>query len=295
MVVGTINGYPAVISTYPEDGVMDALLDAAIQARFSLDMDAASISSSTFYVARVKDNITVPCTPPEYTNAGRTASIVPVSLLEPSTQYAVTVVGLAVDAAGAVCDILGRPLQATYSWTFTTRAAHDAVAPDPVAPAEGSICTAPCRFAWSGAADIGDVQVSYDAGFTRIAAQFALTSGELATAELSPGTYWWRVRMIGGEAWSRDIRFSVVAIPEVIDDFEPRLLDALGVLGLPIDTDAIRVELPGRVDAQDIGEVSLLGRALYSGIESHEEVLIKAVETQVVQTPTVRTIVTIRF
>lgn len=295
MVVGTINGYPVVISVCPEDGIMDAPLDAAIQVRFSLDMDAASISSSTFYVARVKDNLTVPCTSPFYANASRTASIVPVSLLEPSTQYAVTVVGLAVDAAAAVCDILGRPLRATYSWIFTTRAVHDTAVPDPVAPADGSICTAPCRFVWSGAIGVGDVQVAYDAGFTRIAAQFVLGPGELATAELSPGTYWWRVRSVGREEWSRGVRFSIVAMPEIIDDFEPRLLDTSGGFGLSIDTDMIRVEFPGQVNEQDISEVALLGRALYAGIESHGEVPVASVETQAVQTHTVRTIVTIRF
>lgn len=295
--------YPSIIAVSPSDGMLDVPVDSRVQVRFSLDMNSESIIASTFYLARVRDNFTVPCEPPVYSQQERIATLQPRELLEPNTEYTVTLVGATpltganIQAEGSivVCDILQYPLQATYSWTFVTGSTQHEVPPVLVYPKDGDVCSPSVGFAWADAQMLCRVQIAYTADFVNLVAEHTMESGTVLSDCLPNGTYWWRARAENGAVWSQGVCFSIVSAPVIIDDFEPRLVDTSVGLGFPLDTDTITLEFPGRCPDIALANVSMVGSALLPGVEAHGVVPIASVDTEVKERPMLRTIVTIRL
>lgn len=292
--------YPSVVAVFPEDGMTNVPVDCEIRAKFSVDMDGGSIRASTFYVARVHENLTVPSASPVYFGKSKTAVIKPAGVLEPNTQYCVTLVGGTPSPAypggrpsDVVCDVLGRSLQTTIAWTFITGSSEAEVAPTLTYPIDGLICSFTPRFVWTGDAGVCDVQVAYTSDFMQLVIEDQFESGSVLSVSLADGTYWWRVRRAGQKTWSQGAQFSVVSGAHVIDDFQPRLIDRPSGFGFPLETNAIRVEFPGRLE--NIEDVALVGQALLPGIEAHGVVPVNCIEVEVFEQPTLRTVVIVRF
>jgi hypothetical protein len=109
---------PTVTSTAPANNATGVEADADISAEFSEDMDSATINASTFKLSRGG----VPVTGTVHYSADPGATFDPDSSLLANTQYTATITTGAEDRAG-------NALEADYTWSFTTGAS-----PDPLAP-----------------------------------------------------------------------------------------------------------------------------------------------------------------
>ena len=101
---------PTVVSTSPGDG---ALRSSVVTARFSRDLDAGTVSGSTFSLRR-PDGSVVPAQV-SYDAATSTARLVPAAQLAPTTSYTARL-------DGSIQAVDGTPLGAAVSWSFTTTA-----------------------------------------------------------------------------------------------------------------------------------------------------------------------------
>ena len=118
--------YPiSVTSTNPVNGATGVAVDTAITATFSGEMDASTITTSTFLVNDGFGNIAG-----TVTYAGTTATFTPAADLDYDIEYTVTI------TTGAQ-DLLGNSLQEDYIWSFAT---PDSIAPDIIAtdPSDGA-------------------------------------------------------------------------------------------------------------------------------------------------------------
>lgn len=109
---------PTVTSTLPANAAGSIPINTQVTANFSEGMDPATLSPVTFVVAG-------PGNAPiagSVTYVGLTATFSPSAPLSNSTTYT----GLITTGAK---DLAGNPLAANYSWTFTTGAAPDTLAP----------------------------------------------------------------------------------------------------------------------------------------------------------------------
>jgi hypothetical protein len=109
---------PSVVSTVPANGATGVAINTAIGATFSVAMNPATISASTFTVtgaggAAVAGTVSY---------SGVTATFTPAAALAYSTLYTATI------ASGAQ-GLGGTPLLSNYVWTFTT------ITPPPTVPA----------------------------------------------------------------------------------------------------------------------------------------------------------------
>lgn len=95
---------PTVTGTYPTNGAINVRVDTVITARFSENMQAASINDTTFVVQGVTGTVSY---------ADRIATFTPDSDLSSNTVYTVTI------TTGAK-DVAGNALKANYIWDFTT-------------------------------------------------------------------------------------------------------------------------------------------------------------------------------
>ncbi len=106
---------PQVVSSVPSNAAKNVSVNTGISATFSENIDATTLSGSTFEVrdasnALVAGQIT-------YTSATRTAKLQPNSPLAYSTTYTATVHG----GANGIKDSAGNALTNDVVWTFTTR------------------------------------------------------------------------------------------------------------------------------------------------------------------------------
>ncbi len=108
---------PAVTSTDPANGAAGVPLGKKIAATFSEAMDPLTVTAATFTLKRGL----VP-TLGSVVYAGVTAIFTPIGGLAPNTTYTATVL---MDAE----DMAGNKLAGDYTWTFTTGAALDTIAP----------------------------------------------------------------------------------------------------------------------------------------------------------------------
>jgi hypothetical protein len=99
---------PTVISTDPTNLTTGVFLNKVVTASFSIAMDPATITSSTF---TLKQGTTTVAGTITYT--GITASFTPASALTPGTVYTGTI------TTGAK-NVAGTPIENNYVWTFTT-------------------------------------------------------------------------------------------------------------------------------------------------------------------------------
>ena len=109
---------PLVSSTDPANGSLGVALNQAVVVSFSTAMNPATLTSSSFTlqgpgITPVAGVVTA---------AGQTATFTPTGGLLANTLYTGTITPAAQDTAG-------RPLPGSYSWTFTTGAAPDRLAP----------------------------------------------------------------------------------------------------------------------------------------------------------------------
>jgi hypothetical protein len=101
---------PTVTSTSPLDSATGVAVDATISATFSEDMDASTIDASSFTLNNGATGTI------SYNAVSRTATCTPIADLNAGTNYTATITTGAEDSAG-------NPLQANFTWSFTTQAA----------------------------------------------------------------------------------------------------------------------------------------------------------------------------
>jgi hypothetical protein len=102
---------PVVVSTTPAANAQGVSTNPAITATFSEAMNAATITTSTFYLQAAGSSTLVPAT---VSYSGTTATLQPTAPLALNMIYQVTV-------SGAVADPGGNTLGSSYTWSFTTQ------------------------------------------------------------------------------------------------------------------------------------------------------------------------------
>ena len=111
---------PMVIATVPANHAVGVPTNRALSATFNVAMDPATIKAATFTLmgpgATAVNGVVT------YVPAGSVATFTPASALTPSTLYTATI------TTGAQ-DLQGVGLAANYTWTFTTAASPNLVAP----------------------------------------------------------------------------------------------------------------------------------------------------------------------
>ncbi|MFN0145377.1 MAG: Ig-like domain-containing protein [Dehalococcoidia bacterium] len=112
------NTPPTVTANSPLNGATGVGTATTVTATFSEDMDAATISSTTFEL-RNPANALVAATV-SYSAATRVATLTPSAPLAATTTYTASVLGGAADPRAK--DLAGNALAATASWSFTTAA-----------------------------------------------------------------------------------------------------------------------------------------------------------------------------
>lgn len=123
---GTI---PIVVSTSPEDGATDVMLNKVITASFSKVMNPFTMNSATFLLS----DGTTPISG-AITYSGNTAAFKPSVLLLPNTLYTATI-------TTGVRDSSGNATASNYTWTFRTGVLLDAIRPTVIAtdPTNGTL------------------------------------------------------------------------------------------------------------------------------------------------------------
>jgi YVTN family beta-propeller protein len=101
---------PQVISTLPASEARSVSRDTLVSAKFSTDMDATTITTSTFTVSGVTGTV-------GYDASTRTATFTPASSLSELTIYTATI-------TTGVKDTLGHSMMSNYTWTFITSSEH---------------------------------------------------------------------------------------------------------------------------------------------------------------------------
>jgi hypothetical protein len=120
---------PTVSSTSPENGATGVPIGANLAAVFSEEMNAASITSTTFTLMQGTTAISG-----TVTYAGVTGIFNPAAAMLPNTLYTATITTGAENLAGA-------NLANNFSWTFTTGAAADNTAPTVISTFPASAAT----------------------------------------------------------------------------------------------------------------------------------------------------------
>lgn len=108
---------PVVVSTNPITSSNDAAVNTHVTATFSVAMDPASISNTTFTLQKAGASVAGTTS---YT--GTTASFIPTANLSPNTLYTATI-------TTAAKSTTGKSLVKDYTWTFTTDSKSDVIAP----------------------------------------------------------------------------------------------------------------------------------------------------------------------
>ncbi len=111
----TVGGAPSVTASAPANGAIGVPVGQVISATFDRDMNAATLTSSTFSVAK-NGGAKLPATV-LYNAETRTATLDPSSDLEPGSAYTVTLTAAVKSQTGQV--LTGAP----KTWTFTTAGA----------------------------------------------------------------------------------------------------------------------------------------------------------------------------
>ncbi len=108
---------PVVRNTVPSNNAIDVPVNQKITASFSETMDPSTLIPTTFVIKQGANIISG-----TVTYAGVTATFFPTSYLAYNTVYTGTI------TVGAK-DLAGNPIARDYTWTFTTGAAPDTIAP----------------------------------------------------------------------------------------------------------------------------------------------------------------------
>ncbi len=124
----TTAAQPIVVTTNPVNGATNVPVAQLLTATFSKAMNPATLNIATFKlsgvgIGSVSGTVT-------YTAAGSIATFTPVTLLQYSTAYTVTITTGATDSTGA-------PLAANYVWSFTTASRPTIISTTPTNGATG--------------------------------------------------------------------------------------------------------------------------------------------------------------
>jgi len=109
---------PGVTSTDPSNGDTSVAVNKKIVVIFNESMNSLTITPVTFTVAETGGS----SVPGSVINFGLSASFTPTESLKANTMYTAAV-------NKALTDLAGNSLTTTYTWTFTTGSAGDAIAP----------------------------------------------------------------------------------------------------------------------------------------------------------------------
>jgi PKD repeat protein len=115
---------PTVTGTSPAANATGVALGALISATFSEDLDASTVSGTTFILRNSGGNTVAAAV--SYDSASRTARLQPTSSLAGGQTYTATLMGGAADPR--IKDAAGNALAADFSWSFTT-AVPDTIPP----------------------------------------------------------------------------------------------------------------------------------------------------------------------
>jgi hypothetical protein len=109
---------PEITGHSPLADELDVPVNSSITVVFSEPIDAATVTSSTFLLSDGVDNIQG-----TISASGQTATFTPTASMQWETGYTATV-------TSGVQDLSGNALTADYTWSFTTGAAPDTIAPE---------------------------------------------------------------------------------------------------------------------------------------------------------------------
>jgi hypothetical protein len=112
-------GPPHVETTTPAQGATNVAMGATVQATFDEDLDPATVTTSTFRVAR-PDGSSVPATV-AYDAAAERATLTLSEALTFGTTYTATLAGGT--SGPSIRDLAGNPLASSETWTFSTEPA----------------------------------------------------------------------------------------------------------------------------------------------------------------------------
>jgi WD40 repeat protein len=104
---------PTVIQTTPEDGATDISAGVQVVAEFSEGLDRTTLNSSSFILNSDGGGVAASVSYDAHTHS---AHLLPESPLAGQTTYTATLIG----GPDGVRDVAGNPLEADYSWSFTT-------------------------------------------------------------------------------------------------------------------------------------------------------------------------------
>jgi len=111
------NSVPSVSSTNPTSGETGVAIDTNITATFSKDMNASTITTTTFTLVKTQGGVPVSGNV-TYDVGTKTAIFNPSSDLEYGVEYTATL-------KTGIQDTLGNPLTSTYTWSFTAYNPYD--------------------------------------------------------------------------------------------------------------------------------------------------------------------------
>jgi hypothetical protein len=221
---------PTVASRSPAPGATGVPANTTVTATFSEALDAASISTATVELRTSSGTLVGAAV--AYATAGFTVTLTPTAALADLTAYTVTLRG----GATGIKDVAGNALATDVTWTFTTAAASDTVAPtvaarSPAPGATGVATTTAVSATFSEALDPASVSsttvelrsaagVLVTAGVAYAAAGFTVTltptaplaSGVTYTATLRGGPT--GLKDVAGNALAADSVWSFTTIPD---------------------------------------------------------------------------------
>jgi methionine-rich copper-binding protein CopC len=167
---------PTVGGVAPADGTTDAAATSNVEANFSEAMDPATISDSTFKLAKQGSSQSVTATV-SYDAATKKATLDPSTDLDPGATYVATVKGGLV----GVKDLAGNQLAVDKSWSFSTAAALPP--PIDITAPETTIGSAP-----SGTTNVADATFTFSSSEAEASFECRL-DGEAYSACTSPKSY----------------------------------------------------------------------------------------------------------
>jgi WD40 repeat protein len=107
---------PAVAAQSPVSGATGVGTNASVTATFNEEMDAATITTTTFELRNASNNLVTATV--SYNGTNRTATLTPSALLASNATYTATLKGGAIEPR--VKDLAGNALVANLTWSFTT-------------------------------------------------------------------------------------------------------------------------------------------------------------------------------
>lgn len=111
---------PKVSGTLNRNGATDVAINTRVGATFSEAMDPLSLNSATFFLMQGANAV-----PGTVSYTGVSAVLVPAGNLAPATAYTATIRG----GTGGARDLAGNPMAGDFTWSWTTSAAADSIAP----------------------------------------------------------------------------------------------------------------------------------------------------------------------